>query len=328
MRNITPEEIQKRYKGLSPSVREVFLGIDTAEIIQKIGEKHKLMIDKIGEIADEAGLVILGLTHPKDFVGNLSSRLGVNREKAREIADEINEKIFQKIREELREIHTDPDSMKSESVELGIKNYPPASPDGLASGGRGKLGKEKKIPEEKKELGIKSEDSPSRTPTAGQAGFKIQDLKQDLKKEEKIPVELVEKGQPIKRTLLEKKAPEEIYPIKSTESGVSPETKSFTEVKTKKPKEELPTSLKKVEETATLPVAVGQTTSDISPFEHKSEKEEIFKSPIEKSDHEAPEKELGIRNYELGKKTEEAVKKPELINEAYKNKDPYREPIE
>ena len=52
----------------------------------------------------EAGYVMLGVTHPNDFIGNLAERLEVDKEKARAIAQEINEQIFKKVRESLRKI--------------------------------------------------------------------------------------------------------------------------------------------------------------------------------------------------------------------------------
>ena len=53
----------------------------------------------------EAGYVMLGVTHPNEFIANLAERLEVDKEKARAIAQEINEQIFKKVRDSLRKIH-------------------------------------------------------------------------------------------------------------------------------------------------------------------------------------------------------------------------------
>lgn len=291
MSKISKEEITKKYEQLPENVRKIFSSTDTSRIIRDLGQKHKLMLDKIGELADETGLVMLGLTHPKNFISNLTSRLGATKEVAREIADEINEKIFQKIRSELRQIHKISNSTESEIVKSEIKTAKPSETLGQ----------------------IHKTQGPK---------FKIQDLKQGLKKEVDIPAEKVQTE-------------------KSVEKIVSPEAKVFTTAQKEAPEKEPPTtSLKKVAETTTLPTiveqtpkppeAVGQTSSDISPFEHKTERAEVFKAPAEISKHKAPsyaKAKEDMPEKELGGKAEKAVKNPELMNGAYKNKDPYREPI-
>ena len=62
-------------------------------------------IEQIGDLANETGMVMLGVTHPNEFIANLADRLEVDKEKARAIAQEINEQIFKKVRESLRKIH-------------------------------------------------------------------------------------------------------------------------------------------------------------------------------------------------------------------------------
>lgn len=105
MSNYTPEQLKEVYRKLPQSVQDAIFSIDTAEIIREIGEKYKLMIDKTGELADETGLVMLGFTHPKDYIPHLAERLGVDKEVAKEIGEEINSKVFFPIRENLKKIH-------------------------------------------------------------------------------------------------------------------------------------------------------------------------------------------------------------------------------
>lgn len=105
MSKYTPQQLREIYLKLPEDVKEAMFSVDTAEIIRNIGEKHKLMIDKIGELADETGLVMLGLAHPSEFISHLADRLGVEKEKAKEIAEETNSKVFFPIRENLKKIH-------------------------------------------------------------------------------------------------------------------------------------------------------------------------------------------------------------------------------
>lgn len=93
------------YKKLPKDLKEAILSVDSAEKIRAIGEKYHLAIDKMGEMADETGLVMLGLTSPREFIPNLASRLNVDKEMARKIAEEINGQVFVRVRESLKKVH-------------------------------------------------------------------------------------------------------------------------------------------------------------------------------------------------------------------------------
>ncbi len=105
MINYTREQLNERYKSLPKDVQEAIIGIETADIIGQIGNEKKMMIDKVGELADETGLVLLGFTRPSQFVSHLSERLRMEKSAAKEIAEEINTRIFFPIRENLKKIH-------------------------------------------------------------------------------------------------------------------------------------------------------------------------------------------------------------------------------
>jgi hypothetical protein len=101
----TQEQILEKYKDLPEDVKNAMFSVDTSEIIQRIGRENQLTTEKIGILADEIGLFMLGITHPNEFIGNIKDRLGIEKEAARNIARQINEKVFQKIRESLRKVH-------------------------------------------------------------------------------------------------------------------------------------------------------------------------------------------------------------------------------
>lgn len=105
MKDLTPQQIREIYVKLPQDLKDAILGVDSTDIMRKIGEKHKLAIDKIGKMVGEAGYVMLGVTHPNEFIANLADRLEVDKEKARAIAQEINEQIFKPVRDSLRKIH-------------------------------------------------------------------------------------------------------------------------------------------------------------------------------------------------------------------------------
>lgn len=105
MKEYTQKELLDIYEKLPQEVKDAIFSIDSATMIQKIAKNYKLTVDKMGELADETGLVMLGLTHPRDYISNLSRRLEINKETAKKIAEEINTQIFSKIRESLKRIH-------------------------------------------------------------------------------------------------------------------------------------------------------------------------------------------------------------------------------
>lgn len=101
----TPIELQQKFKKLPENLRDAIFSVDTANIIQAISKKYGLAVDKMGELADEVGLLMLGITHPKDFVANLGSRLGTDAETTQKIAQELNAQIFSKVKESLKKLH-------------------------------------------------------------------------------------------------------------------------------------------------------------------------------------------------------------------------------
>lgn len=101
----TNKDILERVSELPDDLRKALFASATTEAIKEVGKKYGLMIDKIGELAQETGRVMLGITAPSEYVRNLAQRLELEQEKAKLIAEEINQKIFQPVRESLKKIH-------------------------------------------------------------------------------------------------------------------------------------------------------------------------------------------------------------------------------
>jgi len=116
MINYNTQQIRGIYSKLPNDIKEAIFSVDVSDKIIDIGKKHKLAVDKIGIIGNETSRVMLGVTHPNEFIGNLTERLEVDKEKARAIAGEINEQIFKKVRESLRKIHNMRDEEKEQEV--------------------------------------------------------------------------------------------------------------------------------------------------------------------------------------------------------------------
>lgn len=105
MKNFTEEQIAQMYDNLPEDLKDVIFGMEMNEIVEKIGRENQLNIEQIGDLANETGMVMLGVTHPNEFIANLAERLEADKEKARAIAQEINEQIFKPVRDSLRKIH-------------------------------------------------------------------------------------------------------------------------------------------------------------------------------------------------------------------------------
>lgn len=105
MRDYTQEELEARYQKLPAPLKEALFSPDIAYSVFDAGKKYNMTIDQIGNIADEVGYVILGLTRPNEFISNLTERLGIDSDTARAIALEINQTVFASLQSLLRDTH-------------------------------------------------------------------------------------------------------------------------------------------------------------------------------------------------------------------------------
>ncbi|OGF85659.1 hypothetical protein A2Z63_02435 [Candidatus Giovannonibacteria bacterium RIFCSPLOWO2_02_44_8] len=98
-------QLNELYKKLPWDLKDALFSEASANSIRAIGEKYNFQIKKIGILADETGLVLFGVLHPKDFIPDLAQKLGVDKEVAKKIAEDVNREIFQKVRVSLRKLH-------------------------------------------------------------------------------------------------------------------------------------------------------------------------------------------------------------------------------
>lgn len=98
------DELNEIFDKLPEALKDAIVSVDNARIIGEIGKKYNLHIDQTGEVAEEVGLVLLGLTHPTEFVSQLTKKVGIDRVVASQIASDINDRIFLKVRELLKSL--------------------------------------------------------------------------------------------------------------------------------------------------------------------------------------------------------------------------------
>lgn len=101
MPEYTIEFLQERFDALPETIREQMMSLDTARAVEDIGEKHRLHIDQIGELSDEVGLVLLGITRTSDFAAHIAKRTGIATATANAVATEVDTIILKPIKASL-----------------------------------------------------------------------------------------------------------------------------------------------------------------------------------------------------------------------------------
>ena len=105
MPRYTVEQTRQQYEKLPPVLKNALFSVEISEKMMEIGNAAGLTIEKTGLMAEETGLVILGLTHPNEFVGHLKNALYLGTEQAQMLGDTINREIFFPLREEMKSTH-------------------------------------------------------------------------------------------------------------------------------------------------------------------------------------------------------------------------------
>ena len=124
----TKGQLGEKFAKLPEEVQEAIIAVETAETVSRIGAKYALHIDQVGELADEIGLVMLGLNRPNDFVTHIIARLGLDRAVAEAIAREVNDQIFLKIRESLQALPEAGEDTEANEAIGGVEPIPASPP--------------------------------------------------------------------------------------------------------------------------------------------------------------------------------------------------------
>jgi hypothetical protein len=99
------EKLLQLYAALPQNLKDAIFSVDSADKIMKAGKKFGLNVEQTGILAEQAGLVMLGALHPRNFIQRLEEEMKVDRTKAVDVAKEINHEIFFPVREALKKIH-------------------------------------------------------------------------------------------------------------------------------------------------------------------------------------------------------------------------------
>ncbi len=119
----TNEQLREGFKKLPNDIRQVLLSEDFGLIIQVVGKDLGVTPEQALDIEDEVSLILMGISDPKDFIGNIQKKIGVDEQKAHAIAERVNEEIFQPVKESLKIVHNIKDEVASTTPVM-----PPVAP--------------------------------------------------------------------------------------------------------------------------------------------------------------------------------------------------------
>lgn len=128
MINYTEAQLNEQYTKLPEVMREAIVSVETADKIMAIGKTHNLHIDQIGSLAENVGLVMLGLLSTKEFNKQIENELKIDHVMAENIAAEVNSQIFLPIRDALRQLTEAKDQLPTQADVLQEIENPPAAP--------------------------------------------------------------------------------------------------------------------------------------------------------------------------------------------------------
>ncbi|MEK7641999.1 MAG: hypothetical protein AAB365_03345 [Patescibacteria group bacterium] len=115
MRQFTSEQLKEQFERLSPELQAAVTSPEIHDKIMAVGKKHGLLIDQLGELVDEIGLILLGLVRSSDFVSHATERLGIPSKVAQALATDVNHEIFDSIRDYLRKSEVELSSQRDEA---------------------------------------------------------------------------------------------------------------------------------------------------------------------------------------------------------------------
>ncbi|MDO8424790.1 MAG: hypothetical protein Q7S70_02520 [bacterium] len=124
------ERLTELFEKLPAELQEAVFSMDTAETIRKSCETYGIEDERVGQIAELAGLVLMGLALPEEFSEKLENEIKLPKVLAQVIGREINRFVFYPLKpalEELNKIGVEPSQSpgtpKPEAVARPAEEY-------------------------------------------------------------------------------------------------------------------------------------------------------------------------------------------------------------
>jgi len=100
----TSEQFWKLYEKLSPELKDAVSAEETGNQIYDVCKRYEIT-EKLDELSEYVGQVLVGVLPPADFQESLEKDMGLKKEVAKKVAQEINRFIFYPIKSSLEELY-------------------------------------------------------------------------------------------------------------------------------------------------------------------------------------------------------------------------------
>ena len=101
----TQEQLDKIYEKLPEELQEAIFSVETAQEIGETCESYGIRDNRVGEISDRTGHVLMGLLLPQEFAGTLEKDVKLPKALADAIARDINRLVFYPVKPALEQLH-------------------------------------------------------------------------------------------------------------------------------------------------------------------------------------------------------------------------------
>lgn len=96
--------IDQKFVTLPKALQDALEDDSLETKLEEIAEKHGITSEL--EFNRSVRAVLLGLSHPKDFIRTISSELSVDATKAAAVAEDVNVSIFRPVKEEIKKLYS------------------------------------------------------------------------------------------------------------------------------------------------------------------------------------------------------------------------------
>jgi len=93
------------YNSLPEDLQNAIFSPESTDVYNEIQSRYGLDAHQREELSIQSGLLMMGITEPKEYVLVLAEKLGIPRDKAAFIAQEVNRNILHPVRDSLKEVH-------------------------------------------------------------------------------------------------------------------------------------------------------------------------------------------------------------------------------
>ena len=104
LKEYTQEQFWKFYKKLPQELKDALFSEETGNAIYDICKRNEVL-EKLGEISECIGQVLLGVLSPTEFQKILEEKMELGMEKSKKIFHEINRLIFSPVKYSLSELY-------------------------------------------------------------------------------------------------------------------------------------------------------------------------------------------------------------------------------